>query len=121
MSPHTTYWTTLLRRRFAADPTLTPHQRRELDTHLMFCPQCNYEYAQLLRPQDPELAHDLLHTLEAALTADLITPYLRELARTMRAGHSLTGFQHMLYCFVIQDREALGRFRLLEADVWLRT
>ncbi len=119
MNTHSTHHTTLLRRRFAGDPSLTPGQRRELDTHLLFCPQCNYDYAELLRPQNAEMADELLRTLENALTADLVTPYLRDLAQTFRDNQPLTGFQRLLWRFVQRDRETLGRFRLLEADVWL--
>ena len=119
MTPHPTYYTALLRRRCAADPSLTPGQRRELDTHLLSCPQCNYDYAELLRSHDPALAERLVHTLENALTADLVTPYLRDLAQAIQSGQPLTGFQRMLWHFLGRDRESLGHFRLLEADTWL--
>ena len=120
MTPHPTYYTALLRRRCAADPSLTPGQRRELDAHLLSCPQCNYDYTELLRPHDPALAERLVRALENALTADLVTPYLRDLAQAIQSGQPLTGFQRMLWQFTCRDREALGRFRLLEADAQLR-
>ena len=116
---HPTYYRDLLRRRFAGDPALTPAERRELDLHLLICPECNYDYARLLLPKAPETAEALLQDLEGALTADLVTPYLHDLARTLKRQEPLSGFQRMLWQFVCQDRETLGRFRLFEAEVWL--
>lgn len=112
---HPSFYTELLRRRFTGDPSLTPAERRELDLHLLICPECNYDYSRLLVPQAPELAERLAQTLAGALTADLVTPYLADLARAMRAGRPLTGFQRLLWQFVSGDREALGRYRLFEA------
>jgi hypothetical protein len=119
MMTHPTYYAELLRRRFAGDPALTPAERKELDLHLLICPECNYDYARLLLPRAPEVAEALLQGLEKRLTADLVTPYLHELARAFKGQTALSGFQQMLWRFVCQDREALGRFRLLEAELWL--
>ena len=116
---HPTYYTDLLRRRFAGHPALTPAERKELDLHLLICPECNYDYARLLLPRAPEMAEQLLQGLETRLTADLVTPYLRDLARAFQGEIGLNGFQQMLWRFVCQDREALGRFRLAEAELWL--
>lgn len=113
---HPIYYTELLRRRFAGDPALTSAERKELDLHLLICPECNYDYARLLLPHAPEVAEALLQGLETKLTAELVTPYLRDLAGALRGQNPLTGFQQMLWRFVCQDREALGRFRLLEAE-----
>ena len=117
MTVHPAYYAALLRRQFDGDPDLTPVERRELDLHLLICPQCNYEYAELLMPHDPQSARRLMSAIEGALTPDLVTPYLRDLAHAVRADCPLTGFQRMLWRFVERDRETLGRFRLLEADV----
>ena len=120
MSTHPAYYTALLRRRFTGDPKLTQDERRELDLHLLICPQCNYDYAELLMPHEPLAARHLMATLEDALTPDLVTPYLRDLARATLAGQSLTGFQRAVWRFLQRNREAMGRYRLLEADVLLR-
>jgi hypothetical protein len=119
MNIHPPYYTELVWREFHGDPELTPAERRELELHLLICPQCNYEYAQLLLPDEPQKATQRLQAMENALTAELVTPYLRDLARAVRSGRPLTGFQHMVWQFVCRDREALGRYRLLEADEWL--
>jgi len=94
-------------------------QRRELDLHFLICPQCRYDHARLLQPQAPETAEVLLQDLEHTLTTDLVTPYLRDLARAMLACRPLTGFQRLLWQFVQRDPESLGRLRLLQADEWL--
>ncbi len=112
---HPIFYRDLLRRRFAGDPALTPAERRELDLHLLICPECNYDYARLLLPGAPELARSTFDALEGALTADLVTPYLHDLARALRSEQPLTGFQELLWRFVCRDRESLGRLRLLEA------
>lgn len=119
MPIHPPYYTELVRREFFDDPELTPTERRELELHLLICPQCNYDYAQLLMPYDAQQAARRLGAMENALTAELVTPYLRDLARTRRSGQPLNGFQHMVWQFLCRDQEALGRYRLLEADVWL--
>ena len=119
MTTHPVYYATLLRRQFDGDPDVTPVERRELDLHLLICPQCNYDYAELLMPRDPHGAQQVVSALESTLTADMVTPYLRDLARTVRAGRPLSGFQRLLWRFLCRDREAMGRFRLLEADAWL--
>lgn len=119
MTQHPTYYRDLLRRRFAGNPALTPAERRELDLHLLICPECNYDYARLLLPHAPETAEALLQDLEGVLTADLVAPYLQELARAFKIGQQLTEFQGLLWRFVSQDPETLGHFRLLEAEVWL--
>jgi hypothetical protein len=90
-----------------------------MDLHLLICPRCNYDYARLLSPRDPETADRLLRDMENALTADLVTPYLPDLVHAMRSDRSLAGFQRMLWRFVCRDRETLGRFRLLEANAKL--
>jgi hypothetical protein len=117
---HPTYYSDLLRRRFTGHPPLTPAERRELDLHLLICPECNYDYARLLLPHVPETAEALFQGLEGVLTADLVTPYLRDLVRAFQEQQPLTGFQQLLWRFVSGDPEALGRFRLLEAEAWLR-
>lgn len=119
MSTHPSYYTDLVQRWFRDDPSLMPRERQELDLHLLICPQCSYDYAWLLRSQAPEKSEALLRSLEGTLTAELVTPYLRDLVWTVHAGQPLTGFQCLLWQFVHRDREALGRFRLLEADVYL--
>jgi hypothetical protein len=116
---HPTYYETLLRRRFTADPALTLAERREMDSHLLICPRCNYDYVQMLMPREPETAGSLLRSLEGALTADLVVPYLRDLARATQAEQTLTGFQRIVWRFLCRDREAMGRFRLVEADTGL--
>jgi len=115
---HPTFYSDLLRRRFAGDPALTPAERKELDLHLLICPECNYDYARLLLPHAPELAELLLERLGGALTADLVTPYLRELVRAVHGQRPMSDFQRFLWHLVCRDREMLGRFRLLEADLW---
>ena len=57
-SRHPDYYTQLLERRCQNDPTLTVNERRELDLHLVFCRQCNVDYAafqaeQRIRPVTP--------------------------------------------------------------------
>jgi hypothetical protein len=118
---HPAYYTDLLRRRFSADPALTPAERRELDLHLLICPECNYDYTRLLLPHAPDAAESLLEELEGALTADLVTPYLRDLVQAVRGDRPMTGFLWLLWQFVCRDHEALGRFRLMEADEIVRT
>ena len=120
-STHPNYYYDLLRRRVASDPVLTPTEHQELDLHLLICLQCNYHYAQLLRPDHSEEAETWLRTLEARLTADGVIPYLRDLVRAIQAGQLLTGFQGLLWRFIQRDQEALGYFRLVEADEWLRS
>ena len=117
---HPTYYTDLLQRRFSADPALTPGERRELDLHLLICPECNYDYARLLLPRAPDAAESLLEGLEGALTADLVTPYLRDLVHAIHGDRPMTGFLRLLWQFVCCDREALGRFRLMEAEEIVR-
>jgi hypothetical protein len=117
---HPTFYRDLLRRRFVGDPALTPAERRELDLHLLICPECNYDYARLLLPQAPEMADTLLRNLEGALTTDLVFPYLRDLARALHTQQPLTGFQELLWRFICHDREALGQFRLLEVTQQFR-
>lgn len=113
---HPLYYTDLLRRRFAGDPPLSPAERHELDLHLLICPQCNYDYSRMLLPHTPDLAEALLSDLEGTLNADLVTPYLRDLVRAVRGKQPLTGFLDLLWRFICRDREALGRFRLMEAE-----
>ena len=118
MNTHPDYYRDLLRRRFAGDPSLTPAERKELDLHLLICPECNYDYAHLLLPRTQEAAERLLQGLERGLTVDLVAPYLPELARTIHDSRPLDGFQQMLWRFVCSDHEALGHFRLAEAEIW---
>ncbi len=115
MNKHPTFYTNLLQRRFTGEAGLKTAERRELDLHLLICPKCNYDYAWLLMPHAPETASKLLRETEGSLTADLIAPYLRDLARIVQAGQPLTGFQRMLWRFLSRDREAMGQFRLIEA------
>ena len=120
-STHPSYYSDLLRRQVAGEPALTPTERQELDLHFLICLQCNYDYAQLLRPDDPAEAKTWLRNLKGKLTADRVMPYLRDLVRAVQAGQPLTGFQDLLWWFIQRDREALGYFRLVEADEWLRS
>ena len=120
MSRHPTFYRDLLRRRFHADPRLTPAERHELDLHLLICPECNFDYARMLvPPQAPQVAEAFLRNLEGALTADLVTPYLGDLARAVAGGGTLNEFHQLLWHFVSHNPEALGRFRLAEAELWL--
>ncbi len=119
MHTHPDYYTELVRRRVTGDPPLTARQQHELDLHLYICVECNDEYARLLEARAPAAAKALRRDLESRLTADMITPYLRDLALTLFAGQPLTDFQLIVWGFVQRDPEALGRFRLLEASVWL--
>lgn len=121
MSTHPTYYTSLLLRRIADDPTLTPTECLELDLHLSICPVCTFTWAQLLRPVAPRTAEALLRDLENRLSFDLIAPYLRELAQATQASVPLSNFQLLLWRVICRDREALGRFRLLEAQVHWRS
>ncbi|MDD3828910.1 MAG: zf-HC2 domain-containing protein [Anaerolineae bacterium] len=120
MGTHPDYYRDLLRRRFAGDPSLTPAERKELDLHLLICPECNYDYARMLLPSVPGVAEGLLRDLEGALTAELVAPYLHDLARARYESPDLEGFQELLWRYVCSNREALGRFRLAEAEVWRR-
>ena len=119
MSQHPTYYRDLLRRRFQADPGLTPAERHELDLHLLICPECNFDYARMLVPRAPQVAEALMRDLESALTADLVTPYLRDLAKAFTGGQPLGEFHQLLWQFISRNPEALGRFRLAEAELWL--
>ena len=119
MGAHPEYYTDLVRRRVTGHPALTPAERQELDLHLYICAKCNYDYAELLQPRAPQAAEALRQDLQRRLTADMVTPYLRDLAWTLYLGQPLSGFQRMIWRFLERDQEALGRFRLLEADVWL--
>jgi hypothetical protein len=119
MSQHPTFYRDLLRRRFHADPGLTHAERQELDLHLLICPECNFDYARMLVPQAPQVAEALLHDLEGAFTADLVAPYLGDLARAFAGGGTLSKFYQLLWHFVSRNPEALGRFRLAEAELWL--
>jgi hypothetical protein len=116
MTRHPDYYTELLRRRFTGDPPLTPTEHRELELHLLICPQCNHDYAVLLMPVTPARGQAYLEEIEAALDADVVTPYLRDLVRARRSGRQLTDFQQMVWHYVLRDPEAMGRYRLLEAD-----
>jgi hypothetical protein len=128
MGEHPDYYTALLNRRLATetarapstDPAqpLTPAERREMELHLSICPQCSHDYASLLMSHAPRRARRLLRDVEDSLTADSVKPYLRDLAQAIQARRPLTGFQRLVWRFVCQDRETLGRFRLIEADVW---
>lgn len=120
MPQHPPYYAELVRRRVAADPPLSLTERRELELHLRICPRCAYDLADRLRPGDPEAARTRLVELEGRLTAEQVTPYLRELAQAIRVGGSLTAFQRFLWSFLLRDREAMGRYRLFEAEVWFR-
>jgi len=117
MPNHPVFYTDLLRRRFAGSPPLTPAERAELDLHLLICPQCNYDYAALLVTQAPERAEAYLEQWVAALDADAVTPYLRDVARARRAGRPLSDFQERIWQFVCRDPAALGNYRLIEASL----
>jgi hypothetical protein len=116
MPRHPDLYLDLLRRRFTQDPALTPAERRELELHLLICPQCNFDYAQLLLANTPRQVDSYLIQSQQDLTADLVTPYLRDLVQTQRAGRRLTDFQRMIWHFVCRDPQALGAYRLIEAD-----
>ncbi len=120
MARHPEFYTDLLRRRFTHDPPLTPDERHELDLHLLICPECNFDYAHLLFAETPHQAETRLRQIDEELSVDVVTPYLRDLARAQRAGRPLTAFQRMIWAFVCRDREALGCFRAIEADWLLR-
>lgn len=117
MPNHPDFYTDLLRRRFTGSPPLTPAERAELDLHLLICPQCNHDYATLLVVQAPERAEGYLAQFAAALEADVVTPYLHDLARARRAGRPLSGFQECIWQFVCRDPLALGAYRLIEASL----
>jgi len=112
---HPPFYTTLLHRRLAGDLTLTPEERQELDLHLLVCPQCNYDAAQLLQPRYSGAAAQLRQRLTAVLTVELVLPYLPDLAQAIRAGRPLTGFQELVWDFVAHNPVALGYLGLLEA------
>jgi len=119
VSTHPGYYTELVRRLVSADPPLDETERQELQLHLATCLRCSYQHAELLCSLDPQQAGEILAKLDARLTPDVVVPYLRDLARMVRAGRSLSGFQRFLWCFLQRNREAMGRFCLLEADVCL--
>ncbi len=120
MPNHPDFYTDLLRRRFMGRPPLTLAERTELDLHLLVCSQCNYDYAALLVTQAPDRTAHYLEQFTAALDADTVTPYLRDLARARRAGRPLTGFQECIWQFVCRNPEALGNYRLIEASLaWM--
>ena len=119
MPRHPPYYSELVRRRATDDPPLSLAERQELDLHLRICPRCGHDLAERLRPRDPGAAQALLDAQAATLTAEQVTPYLRELAQAARAGLPFTAFQRWLWAFLLRDREAMGRFRLVEAEVWL--
>ncbi len=92
MPNHPDFYTDLLRRRFMGRPPLTLAERTELDLHLLVCSQCNYDYAALLVTQAPDRTAHYLEQFTAALDADTVTPYLRDLARDVRpAPHRFPG------------------------------
>lgn len=94
-------------------------ERRELDLHLMLCLSCNHEYARLLLGRRPSTAQRLLQSIESALTAPLVRPYLPDLIQAQQAGQELSDLQKMLWRFVQRDPQALGEYRLCEALAWL--
>ncbi len=115
MDRHADVYTDLLRRRFTGDPSLTAAERRALDGHLLTCPQCNYDYAELLLRVAPERATRYLERLAGDLTPDLVAPFLAGLARARREARPLTGFQQMVWQFACRDPAAMARLRELEA------
>jgi hypothetical protein len=120
LAEHPDYYAGLVRRRVTAAPPLTEREQHELDLHLYICARCNFFYAELLEPRHPAAAAALRQDLRARLTADMVTPYLQDLAVAFQAGQPLDGFQRELWHFVQGDEEALGRFRLIEAALWLQ-
>jgi hypothetical protein len=121
MNVHPEYYTHLVRRRVTGQPALTPTEQQELDLHLYICARCAFEYAALLQPRHPKVAEALRRDLEKRLTADMVTPHLWGLAWTLYRDEALDDFQTMIWRFLEHDPEALGRLRLLEAQVWLQT
>ena len=120
MSKHPDYYSALLRRRFHDGESLTETEDRELELHLLICPQCAFECTQLLSAEDPSAAAERLRNMERAMTADRLTPFLHELALTMQWGEPLSDFQRWLWWYLQRNNELLGRFRLFEADAALR-
>lgn len=120
MNRHPSYYAELLQRRAGDHAPLSLQEEQELTLHLLICPACQFRHIEILREQDPARARELLGELWASLTTDLVTPHLRQLAKSRLAGRPLTGFQHLLWQYAQRDRETLGRYRLLEADEWLQ-
>ena len=114
MIEHPTHYTDLLRRRWADEMSLTVSEQCELDLHLLICPQCAYQHAQGLSYEDPEGANQLLRDMERTLTAERLTPFLRNLAQATQQRQPLTDFQQWLWWLLQRNREAMGWFRLLE-------
>jgi hypothetical protein len=117
MPNHPDFYTDLLRRRFVGSPPLTPAERAELALHLLICPQCNFDYAALLAAQAPERAAAYWEQLAETLDADVVTPYLHDLARARRAGRPLNDLQAFVWQYVCRDPVALGNYRLIEASL----
>lgn len=116
MARHPDFYTDLLRRRFTLDPPLAPAERHELDLHLLICPQCNFDYAQLLFAERPQQAETRVQQLGEDLQIDIVIPYLRDLVRAQHAGRPLSAFERLIWEFVCRDPQALGCYRLIEAD-----
>lgn len=117
MGAHPPYYTDLVRRRRNGEPPLSPSQAREIDLHLLICPMCAYDLAQALAVVAPDAAARLRDEVAALLRGDRLLPYLRDLAHTLCAGDEPTGFQRLVWDAIQADDVALGRFRLIEADV----
>jgi len=113
--PSVAYYTTLLQRRLARDPTLTDLERRELDLHILSCPRCAYTLAVVGSAREPERTADILHTLAHRLTPAQVAPYLEELAEALQRSHALTDFQRWLWDYVRHTPAVLAEVRLLQA------
>ena len=120
MSQHPNYYAMLVHRRASPEDTLSAIESEELDLHLTICPRCAYELAEQFRPHEPAAARAVLNALEERLSADLVAPYLHELAVAIRNGASLDGFQRTLWHYLLRDAEAMGDYFLVEAMVCLR-
>ncbi|MBN1920783.1 MAG: hypothetical protein JW892_06025 [Anaerolineae bacterium] len=118
MHHHPEFYTILLRRRLAGDPTLTGRELRELDLHLLGCPVCNFAYLARLHERDPERADGLLRELQARLRPEHLSPYVPELAQALHTPRALNAFESWLWDVVQRDHTLLAQLRLAEAQ-WL--
>lgn len=116
--PH--YYTDLMRRRFDGEPPLTPAQDHELALHLLICPVCAHATAQRLAADNPIEAQRLMAEVTAMLRGDRLIPYMREVAEATQAGREHTEFEQLVWEMIQRDDIALGRYRLIEADVYCR-
>lgn len=117
MGAHPPYYADLVRRRFEGEPPLTSAEAAELELHLLICPRCAYATAERLRSSEPTEAERLLREAAAMLLADGVVPYLRECAVAACQGRDPTGFERLVRERIEGDPVALGRYRLIRADV----